>query len=109
MRTLASALGLLGFVASAALAQTPASEPAFESANIYVRARVTGANVGMTGGVLRAGRYDLRNATMLDLITTAYGVNAESVIGGPSWLEMTRFDIVAKAPDGTPPTVLKAM
>jgi hypothetical protein len=25
----------------------------------------------MTGGVLRGGRYDLRNATMLDLIATA--------------------------------------
>lgn len=99
-----SALAALTLAASIASAQAPA----FEAADIFVRSTRT-ANPSMTGGVLRAGRYDLRNATMVDLIAFAYGVNAESVLGGPSWLEMTRFDIVAKAPDGTAPAALKAM
>jgi uncharacterized protein (TIGR03435 family) len=51
----------------------------------------------------------LRNATLLDLLTTAYGVEADSVIGGPRWLEIRRFDIAATAPDGTSADVLKGM
>jgi uncharacterized protein (TIGR03435 family) len=49
-------------------------------------------------GVPRNGRYEIRRATMVDLIRTAYGVEADKVVGGPHWLEMNRFDIVAKVP-----------
>lgn len=38
---------------------------------------------------------------MLDLITVAYGVDAGTVLGGPNWLDRTRFDILAKAPRNT--------
>ena len=55
----------------------------------------------MQGGVFRSGRYELRQATMLDLIKTAYGVDPETVVGGPSWLESDRFDVTAKAPPAT--------
>lgn len=51
----------------------------------------------MRAGFLN-GRYELRNATMLDLIQTAWGVEPEAVYGGPAWLEIDRFDVVAKAP-----------
>ena len=63
----------------------------------------------MTGGVLRGGRYELRNATMVDLIRIAYGVEAEKVLGGPNWLEFDRFDVSAKAPTATPPETLQLM
>jgi uncharacterized protein (TIGR03435 family) len=63
----------------------------------------------MTGGVLRGGRYDLRNATMVDLISTAYGVEGDLVLGGPNWLETDRFDVIAKAPQSTSPETLKLM
>ena len=86
-----------------------AQTPAFESADVFVRARPTTVSRPMSGGLLRNGRYDLRNATMVDLVATAYGVTRESVLGGPSWLEMTRFDIVAKAPNGTSSATLKTM
>jgi uncharacterized protein (TIGR03435 family) len=49
-------------------------------------------------GVPRNGRYEIRRATMVDLIRTAYGVEAEKVIGGPPWLEMDRFDVKARVP-----------
>ncbi|HXA50369.1 MAG TPA: TIGR03435 family protein, partial [Candidatus Acidoferrum sp.] len=42
------------------------------------------------------GRYEVRNATMVDLVRTAYNVDADKVLGGPSWLEMDRFDVFAK-------------
>ena len=45
------------------------------------------------------GAYDIyrgrRDASMLDLIAQAYGVDGSVVIGGPNWLEMDRFDVSA--------------
>jgi uncharacterized protein (TIGR03435 family) len=52
----------------------------------------------MEGGFLRGDRYILRQATMVDLIAAAYGMDASNVQGGPIWLETDRFDITAKAP-----------
>jgi uncharacterized protein (TIGR03435 family) len=63
----------------------------------------------MDGGHLRGDRYILRQATMLDLIATAYGLDATNVQGGPSWLEINRFDVIAKAPSTTTPATLKVM
>ena len=54
------------------------------------------------GGFLEDGRYILRQATIADLITTAYGLkNSSYVQGGPSWLEWDRWDVTAKVPEGT--------
>jgi len=43
-------------------------------------------------------RYEVKGATMLDLIATAWGWDAEKIVGGPNWLEFDRFDITAKLP-----------
>jgi uncharacterized protein (TIGR03435 family) len=59
--------------------------------------------------VLRAGRYEIHNATMVDLIRIAYSVDADNVVGGPSWLEYDRFDVIAKAPPNSTPEKLKPM
>jgi uncharacterized protein (TIGR03435 family) len=50
---------------------------------------------------LRGERYDLHNATLLDLIALAYSIEPDTVVGGPIWLELDRFDMAAKAPRGT--------
>jgi uncharacterized protein (TIGR03435 family) len=63
----------------------------------------------MRGGVLRGTRYDVRTASMVDLIARAYGVDADKVQGGPSWLDTDRFDIAAKAPANTSPDTVKLM
>jgi uncharacterized protein (TIGR03435 family) len=75
----------------------------FAAADVSLRVRTGTTNQPtMTGGVLRGGRYDLRNATMLDLIATAYSISDRDLIfGGPAWLERNRFDIAAKAPQDT--------
>jgi uncharacterized protein (TIGR03435 family) len=39
---------------------------------------------------------------LLNLFSAAYGVDGATVLGGPNWLNRNRFDIIAKAPDGTP-------
>ena len=72
----------------------------FDAVDVHVSPKSTSTTVFMTGG-LRGDRYSLRNATMLNLITAAYGVESETVLGGPSWLEFDRFDIAAKPPKGT--------
>ena len=46
---------------------------------------------------------------MLDLIKTAYGVDADTVLGGPAWLETDRFDVTAKAPAAASPETIKLM
>ena len=99
--SLAAFLSIAGFVRSV---ETP---PVFDIADVHMSAR--SANPNMTGGILRAGRYELRKATMVDLIRTAYGVDADSVIGGPSWLESDRFDVIAKAPPTTSTETVKLM
>jgi len=50
---------------------------------------------------MTGARYDLRNATLVDLIVKAYGVTADKVLDGPSWLEYDRFDISATVPPKT--------
>jgi uncharacterized protein (TIGR03435 family) len=108
-----SALTLLAVVtlASPVFAQTGANAPKFAAADVSLRARMGTTNQPtMTGGVLRGGRYDLRNATMLDLIATAYSVaDRDLIAGGPAWLERNRFDIAAKAPQDTSPATVRVM
>jgi hypothetical protein len=45
-----------------------------------------------------AGRYELRNASLIDLIHTAWDIQADNVIGGPEWLATRRFDVSLPVP-----------
>jgi uncharacterized protein (TIGR03435 family) len=92
-------ISFVALLSAAAFGQSTPTKPAFQIADVHVSAHAR--NPIMQGGVLRAGRYELRQATMLDLIKTAYGVDPETVVGGPSWLESDRFDVIAKAPPAT--------
>ena len=77
------------------------SQPAekFEAADVHVSPHSdNNFNLFMRGPQTRAGRYEIRTATMVDLISAAYGVDADKVYGGPNWLEMDRFDVTAKLP-----------
>jgi uncharacterized protein (TIGR03435 family) len=46
---------------------------------------------------------------MVDLISTAYGVDYDKVSAGPTWLEMDRYDVAAKLPPGSTPDSQKLM
>jgi len=109
MRTF-TGLAIVVLLSAGVFGQSASNSAAFDAADIHVRAHSSNATPFMTGGVLRAGRYDLRNATMLDLIRVAYNVmDTDTILGGPSWLEMDRFDVIAKAPNATPPETLRIM
>jgi uncharacterized protein (TIGR03435 family) len=113
MRRVLAALGvpvILVLVSSASHAQPAASGPKFDAAEVHLRTRTASGSPDSSGGVLRGGRYDLRNATMVDLIRTAYRINApEMIVGGPNWLERDRFDIAATAPNSTSPADVQLM
>jgi len=62
------------------------------------------------GGFLVNGRYMLRQATLVDLIATAYGQKDSTYVhDGPSWLEWDRWDVIAKVPPETTATSAKQM
>jgi uncharacterized protein (TIGR03435 family) len=81
--------------------------PAFQAADVHVSPYNRFPQ--LTGGTLRGSRLEMRFANMIDLVRTAYGVEPEDVIGGPSWVEFDRFDVIAKAPAGTPSANLRLM
>src|SRR6516162_6976397 len=84
-----------------------AEPPQFLAADVHVSARTQ--NQGMRGPSTRGERYELKNATMVNLIGLAYSSNATKILGGPSWLEMDRFDVIAKQPPQTSPDTQRLM
>ena len=100
-------LALAALLSIPALGQTAATPPSFDIADVHEGSR--SPTVGMTGGQFRNGRYELHNATMVDLIRTAYSIDAEKVVGGPTWLELDRFTVIAKAPQSTALPTVKLM
>ncbi len=46
---------------------------------------------------------------MVDLIAKAYGVNRERIVGGPSWMDTQKFDIIAAVPAGVAANAVRPM
>ena len=95
-----------GLCVGALFGQT--AEPKFQIADVHSSPH-SSSPAFMRGGFYRGGRYEVRQASMVDLIGLAYGVNGDRILGGPSWLEMDRFDVVALAPAGATPDSAKVM
>src|SRR6185312_15664413 len=81
-----------------------------------VRMRAPDAVVVMVGGGPEGSRLSLEAMSLVDRICWAYDVKAMQVAGGPSWARqqrdrsildggVRRFDIAAKAEDGSSPLV----
>jgi uncharacterized protein (TIGR03435 family) len=94
------------FAASPATSSST-SPPRFEAADVHESPHRN--NLYLRGGTLIGDRFMLRDATMVDLIANAYNVDPEAVSGGPAWLELYRFDILAKAPASTSPENVRLM
>ena len=78
----------------------PSAAPAFDVADVHNSYHRYGGGYG-SAGTLIGDRYILHQATMLDLIDEAYGIDSDHVLGGPLWMEADRFDVLAQAPAGT--------
>jgi uncharacterized protein (TIGR03435 family) len=101
-------IGLAALLSVAVFGQAPEAKPTFQIADVHASTHHS-MQPFMQGGLLHGDRYVLKQATMVDMISTAYGVEADNVVGGPNWLELDRFDIIAKAPPATPQATLKLM
>src|SRR5437868_7975699 len=94
-----SLMALVSVPAFCQTTETTQTSPKFEVADVHSSPHIT--QPGVRGPFFSSGRYELRFATMLDLIRTAYNLDPEKISGGPSWLEMDRFDVFAKIPGGS--------
>ena len=99
-RVAAGAAAMVVVALTAPAFSQSAAPPAFEMADVRVSPPRMNVLAGMAGGAIRNGLYEVRNATTLDLIRTAYGVQGLQVVDGPSWLEVDIFDVVGKVPAG---------
>jgi uncharacterized protein (TIGR03435 family) len=102
--TLVSGMAVVSVAVSTSAAQR---KPTFDAADVHTSPRST--ELSMRSVLRKGGRYELHNATMLDLIRTAYEVNEDNVVGGPSWLELDRFDVIATIPSNTSPAASNLM
>jgi uncharacterized protein (TIGR03435 family) len=98
MKIRAIALFVFG-VMNVVWAQAPATKPMFDVASIRVNTMPEGTpSIGdQPGGRFVASRVPLRR-----VIQFAYRGN-QDFIGGPDWLDSQRWDIEAKAPEGSIP------
>ena len=93
---------VLTLAAKTAVAQAPR----FEAADVH-----RNETLQMFGGqgALYGDRYIARQVSLADLIANAYSLDVANVQGGPSWLELDHFDVIAKTAANTPPAALRRM
>jgi uncharacterized protein (TIGR03435 family) len=101
------ALALFALLSASSLAQTPTVSKSFVIADVHTSPFTS--YPFMHGNSIQGEHYFLTQATMIDLIATAYGVDAANVQGGPTWLERDRYDIRAKVPTKTTQDDVKLM
>jgi uncharacterized protein (TIGR03435 family) len=102
-----AALPLLALLSVPSMAQTAAVSKSFVISDVHTSPFT--ADPFMHGNSIQHDRYFLTQATMVDLIATAYGVDPANVRGGPTWLERERYDIRAEVPPKTTPDDIKLM
>jgi uncharacterized protein (TIGR03435 family) len=86
------AVGVFGFVASSSYAQGST----FDVASAKPSQRTVGKDAANQFVINGAG-FSARNATLKGLIVEAYQVQPYQVLGGPNWLDLSEYDVEAKA------------
>jgi uncharacterized protein (TIGR03435 family) len=100
-------LAVLALLSIPSLAQTSAASKSFVIADVHTSPFTS--YPFMHGNSIQGDTYFLTQATMVDLIANAYGVDSVNVQGGPAWLERDRYDIRAKVPPKTTQADVKLM
>lgn len=91
----ASTLLLLGCATWSA--GTPEAPPKFESADVHPSPKpATLTAQFMRNRPVWNGRYQIHTASLLDLIRFAGGYDGDNILGGPSSIDIRRFEIGAK-------------
>jgi uncharacterized protein (TIGR03435 family) len=86
--------------------QAPPAAPPWDAPHLQfdvasVKANKSGPNMMMMRTLPTS--FNMTNLPLRMLIVQAYRVSQYQLVGGPSWLDQDRFDIVAKAPEGSRP------
>lgn len=90
-------------------AQAPAPRPAFTAFEV---ASIKAAEPESTGRWIRmesANRFHAKNHTLKTLIQAAYNLTPRAVSGGPSWMDVDRYEITAITPGSVRPNTDEQM
>ena len=91
---------LLASTVTALLAQSVGT-PTFEVVSI----RPNRSGEERTASMVTPGaRYQATNVTVRMLIKTAYQVHDDQIVGGPGWIDLERFDVLARGTGDPSPT-----
>jgi uncharacterized protein (TIGR03435 family) len=97
----------LALAAPAAYSQTTPAPLAFEVVSIKTAPPPTG--MGIRVGISQdKGRVTMSNITLRNILIQAYKVKEQQLIT-PDWMDSTRFDVVAKLPEGATREQVPAM
>src|SRR5262249_60953819 len=99
-----AAIGLAALLFTAARAQSTSSQT-FEVADVHASPGVTNL---FSRTMFRGGRYEIHNASIVDLIRIAYGVEdslskSDKMVGGPKRVDFDRVEVITEAAPKTPP------
>jgi uncharacterized protein (TIGR03435 family) len=95
--------GLIVFCSGTIFCQSVNIPPAFVIADIHPSPS-NKSSVIPKGPFLAGDRFELRSATVLDMIRLAYSpakaymVDEDKVVGGPAWLDFDLYDVIAQVP-----------
>jgi uncharacterized protein (TIGR03435 family) len=103
MKPIVWGASVLAWTVSTLFGQAPSAAPnpsklEFEVASVKEAAPMTGGRMRI-GMSVDEGRMTYENVALKDCIRTAYRLK-DFQISGPDWMASTRFDIVAKLPEG---------
>ena len=89
-------------ITGAAFGQSPSTDATFVAADVHPTPK---EEFSFTFVNLAPGnRVILRGLTLTHMIALAYGVNDDKISGGPKWLDVDRYDVIAKPPTTTAKT-----
>jgi uncharacterized protein (TIGR03435 family) len=101
MRRVMLGSGILGFACAVVCGQAvPESNLVFEAASVKPHVDGAPGSTGRTGIEEDASQIHIENLPLRVLIAISYGVKGSEQLSGPSWLNSTTFDILAKPPAG---------
>ena len=89
------------------LAAQQRDSPTFEVASVRLNTS------GESGGSIdrQGNQIVIRNRPLRDIILNAYRLQRYQLVGGFDWINTTRFDVIAKEPEGVPgnPRMMQAL
>jgi uncharacterized protein (TIGR03435 family) len=98
---------LIAVAVAATLTSVRAQQKTFEV--VSVKPHPADQNTPSSMTAEPGGRFTVRNISLRLLIRTAYQIQDDQIVDAPAWIGTDRFDISAKAEDGSSPADLAPM